>query len=76
MTSRTPFIPVREFLFLSFALAMADSIDAPQAQVTAMFLTDTAMRQVLVIPSLIKGFIWRSRPHPIPLGPDEPSQEA
>ena len=76
LTSRTPFIPAREFLFLSFALAMADTIDAPQAQVTAMFLTDTAMRQAFVIPSLIAGFIWRSRPHPIPLDPDGPSQEA
>ena len=71
LTSRTPFIPAREFLFLSLALAMADTIDAPQAQVTAMFLADTAMRQVFVIPSLIAGFFWRSRPQPLPLDPDE-----
>jgi hypothetical protein len=70
LTSRTPFIPAREFLFLSLALAMADTIDAPQAQVTAMFLADTAMRQAFVIPSLIMGFFWRSRPQPLPLDPD------
>lgn len=71
LTSRTPFIPAREFLFLSLALAMADTIDAPQAQVTAMFLADTAMRQVFVIPSLLAGFLWRSRPQSLPLEPDE-----
>jgi hypothetical protein len=71
LTSRTPFIPAREFLFLSLALAMADTIDAPQAQVTAMFLADTAMRQVFVVPSLLAGFLWRSRPQSLPLEPDE-----
>jgi len=69
LTSRTPFIPAREFLFLSLALAMADTIDAPQAQVTAMFLADTAMRQAFVIPSLIMGFVWRSQPQPLPFDP-------
>jgi hypothetical protein len=73
LVSRTPFIPAREFLFLSLALAMADTIDAPQAQVTAMFLADTAMRQVFVVPSLVAGFLWRSRPQPLPLDQNEGS---
>ena len=54
---------------------MADTIDAPQAQVTAMFLADTAMRQVFVIPSLIAGFFWRSRPQPLPLDPEDIESE-
>jgi hypothetical protein len=73
LVARTPFIPAREFLFLSLALAMADTIDAPQAQVTAMFLADTAMRQTVVVPSLLVGIFWRARPQPLPLDlPDEP----
>jgi hypothetical protein len=70
LTSRTPFIPAREFLFLSLALALADTIDAPQAQVSAMFLADTAMRQVFVVGSIIMGLSWRSRPRPLPLDPE------
>ena len=70
LTSRTPFVPAREFLFLSLALALADTIDAPQAQVSAMFLADTAMRQVFVVGSIVMGLSWRSRPHPLPLDPE------
>ena len=70
LVQRTPFIPAREFLFLSLALALADTIDAPQAQVTALFLADTAMRQMVVVPSLIAGFLWKSKPQPLPLDPE------
>ena len=70
VVQRTPFIPAREFLFLSVALALSDTVDAPQAQVTALFLADTAMRQLIVIPSLIAGFVWKSRPLAIPLDPE------
>ncbi len=66
LVQRTPFIPAREFLFLSLALALADTIDAPRDQVTALFLADTAMRQVVVVPSLIAGFFWKSKPHALP----------
>ncbi len=45
-------------------------IDAPQAQVTAMFLADTAMRQIAAVPLLIVGFLWRSRPQALPLDPE------
>lgn len=69
LVQRTPFIPAREFLFLSLALALADTIDAPQAQVTALFLADTALRQVVIVPSLITGFLWRTKPQPLPLDP-------
>lgn len=69
LVSRTPFMPARQFLFLSLALALADTIDAPQAQVTAMFLADTALRQIAVVPSLIAGLLWRSKPQPLPLDP-------
>ncbi len=71
LVQRTPFIPAREFLFLSLALALADTIDAPQAQVTALFLADTAMRQMVVVPSLIAGFLWKSKPQPLPLDPED-----
>ncbi|MDH4283206.1 MAG: hypothetical protein OEV36_11180, partial [Myxococcales bacterium] len=67
LVQRTPFIPAREFLFLSLALALADTIDAPQAQVTALFLADTALRQIVIVPSLMAGFFWRARPQPLPL---------
>jgi len=70
VVQRTPFIPAREFLFLSIALALSDTVDAPQAQVTALFLADTAMRQLIVIPSLVTGLVWKSKPLPIPLDPE------
>jgi hypothetical protein len=75
LVQRTPFIPAREFLFLSLALALADTIDAPQAQVTALFLADTAMRQLIVVPSLIAGFLWRSKPQPLPLDPGDEAED-
>lgn len=73
---RTPFIPAREFLFLSIALALSDTVDAPEAQIKALFLADTALRQLVNIPSLITGIVWRSKPLSIPLDPDAetPSQ--
>jgi hypothetical protein len=75
VVQRTPFIPAREFLFLSVALALADTVDAPQAQVTALFLADTAMRQIIIVPSLIAGFVWRTKPLTLPLDPGEHAGE-
>jgi len=75
LVQRTPFIPAREFLFLSLALALADTIDAPQAQVTALFLADTALRQIVIVPSLMAGFFWRARPQPLPLDPSSAAAE-
>ena len=77
LVARTPALPAREFLFLSLALALADTIDAPEVQVTALFLTDTALRQVVLVSSLIVGLSWRHKSHPLPLdsgndGPNEP----
>jgi hypothetical protein len=66
LVSRTPLIPAREFLFLSLALGLAGTIDAPEAQVTALFLTDTALLQVGAVGSLIAAVLWRSRPRPLP----------
>lgn len=68
LVSRTPLIPAREFLFLSLALSLAATIDAPEVQVTAMFLTDTALMQVGAVASLIVGIVWRSKPHRLPTG--------
>lgn len=76
LVMRTPFIPAREFVFLSIALALSDTIDAPEAQVKALFLADTALRQLVIIPSLITGFVWRTKPLSIPLDPEtEPASE-
>jgi hypothetical protein len=66
LVSRTPLVPAREFLFLSLALGLAGTIDAPEAQVTALFLTDTALLQVGALGSLIAAMVWRSKPHPLP----------
>ena len=71
LVARTPFLPAREFLFLSLALHLASGIDAPEAQLTAMFLTDTVLVQVIAVPSLVAGLLWRSRPHPLPLESDD-----
>ncbi len=68
LVSRTPLVPSREFLFLSLALGLAGTIDAPQAQVTALFLTDTALMQVGAVGSLIAAAVWRAKPHPLPRG--------
>jgi hypothetical protein len=76
VVQRTPFIPAREFLFLSIALALADTVNAPQAQVTALFLADTTMRQLIIIPSLIAGFVWRTKPLPLPLDPGADEESA
>ncbi|MGB5810745.1 MAG: hypothetical protein WBG86_09460 [Polyangiales bacterium] len=62
VVSRTPFIPARELLFLSIALAMVNTIDAPAASLEAMFLVDAALIQLLAIPSLILATLWRSPP--------------
>jgi hypothetical protein len=71
LVARTPFLPAREFLFLSLALALADTINAPEAQVTALFIADTALRQIVLVMSLIVGMLWRAKPQPLPLDPDE-----
>jgi len=67
LVSRTPLVPAREFLFLSLALGLAGTIDAPEAQVTALFLTDTALLQIGAVASLIAAMVWRSKPHPLPV---------
>lgn len=59
VVSRTPAIPARELVFLSIALAMVGTIHAPSAQLEAMFLVDAALIQLLAIPSLILGALWR-----------------
>ncbi len=69
LVMRTPFLPAKDFVFLSLALLLAGSIDADQAQVTALFLTATALRQIAFVPSFIAGTLWRSKPHPLPLDP-------
>lgn len=69
LVARAP-IPGREFLFLSLALSLASTIDAPEVQVTALFLTDTALLQVGAVASLIAGIVWRSKPHPLPAPPE------
>jgi glycosyltransferase involved in cell wall biosynthesis len=80
LVARAP-VPGREFVFLSLALSLASTIDAPEAQVSALFLTDTALLQVGAVGSLIAGIVWRSKPHPLPtsveaadasLAPDRP----
>jgi hypothetical protein len=70
LVARTPLVPAREFLFLSLALSLASTVDGPEAQVTALFLTDTALMQVGSVASLIAGIVWRSKPDP--LGNDGP----
>jgi len=71
LVARTPLLPAREFVFLSLALALADTIDAPEAQVTALFLADTALRQIVLVPSLIVGVLWWMKPQPLPLDPGD-----
>jgi hypothetical protein len=70
LVARTPLVPAREFLFLSLALSLAGTIDAPEVQVTAMFLTDTALMQVGSVASLIAGIVWKSEPDPLPKAPE------
>ena len=69
LVARAP-VPGREFLFLSLALSLASTIAAPEAQVTALFLTDTALLQVAAVGSLIAGIVWSSKPHPLPPVPE------
>lgn len=70
LVSRTPLVPAREFLFLSLALSLASTIDAPEAQVTALFLTDTALMQVGAVASVIAGVVWRSKPEALSNTPE------
>lgn len=76
LVARAPGLPARDLIFLSLALALGDTVDADRSAVTALFLTDTALRQMAFVPSFIAAVVWRSRPRPIPLGADEPSREA
>ncbi len=71
LIARAPFIPAREFLFLSIGLALAGTVDAPETRVKAMFLVDTALLQIALVPSLIAGALWRSKPHPLPLDSED-----
>lgn len=78
LVARAPGIPAKDFLFLSLALALGDTVDAQGTAVKALFLTDTALRQLAFVVSFVVGTVWRSRPHPIPLDRtvdelDEPS---
>lgn len=75
LVSRTPLVPAREFLFLSLALSLASTIDAPEAQVTALFLTDTALMQVGAVASVIAGVVWRSKPEPLSNTPETADPE-
>ncbi len=75
LVSRTPLVPAREFLFLSLALSLASTIDAPQVQVTALFLTDTALMQVGAVASVIAGVVWRPRPEPVSNTPENGDPE-
>ncbi|MGB5694890.1 MAG: hypothetical protein WBM46_04495 [Polyangiales bacterium] len=67
LVARAPGLPAKDFLFLSLALALGDTVDADSTKVKALFLTDTALRQIAFGVSFIAGSLWRSRPHPIPL---------
>lgn len=69
LVSRTPLIPSREFLFLTLALGLADTIEAPHAQVTATLLTDTALMQIGAVVSLLMAILWRSKPQALPENP-------
>lgn len=71
LVARTPFLPAREFVFLSLALAMAGTVDAPEAQVTALFLADTGLRQIMLVTSLLISLLWRTQPHSLPLDHEE-----
>jgi hypothetical protein len=75
LVSRTPLVPAREFLFLSLALSLASTIDAPEAQVTALFLTDTALMQVGAVASVIAGVVWRSKPEALSNAPETADPE-
>ncbi len=75
LVSRTPLVPAREFVFLSLALSLASTIDAPEAQVTALFLTDTALMQVGAVASLIAGIVWRSKPDALSKAPENGESE-
>lgn len=61
LVARTPLLPAPELLFLSIALALVGSIDAPQARLEAMFLADAALVQLLAIPSLALGTLLQRK---------------
>jgi len=73
LIARMPLLPAKELIFLSLALHLAEAIDAPEVQLTAMFLADAALRQIATVPSLIAGVLWRSKPHAVPVDPDNGS---
>ncbi|MEM8936184.1 MAG: hypothetical protein AAGC77_07235 [Pseudomonadota bacterium] len=59
LVTRAPFIPGKDLLFLSLALTLAQSIDAPEAAVTALFLFNAALSQVVSGLSYVVGLLWR-----------------
>ncbi|MEM8610006.1 MAG: hypothetical protein AAGF92_23140 [Myxococcota bacterium] len=61
LVARTPLLPAPELLFLTIALALVGTIDAPQARLEAMFLADAALVQLFAIPSLMLGLLWRRK---------------
>jgi hypothetical protein len=71
LVGRLPPFPGRPFIFLSLALHLSSTINAPEAQVTALLLTDSALRHAVLVPSFIAGALWKTRPHPLPLNSGE-----
>lgn len=75
LVGRLPPFPGRPFIFLSLALHLAGTINAPEAQVTALLLTDSALRHAVLVPSFITGVLWRTRSHPLPLNSGDDAAE-
>jgi hypothetical protein len=73
LVARAP-LPAKDLLFLSLALALGETVDADRNAVTALFLADTALRQLAFVTSFVIGAVWRTRPHPVPL--DRPDDDA
>ncbi len=47
LVSRIPFVPNRDLLFISIAIAMTGSLDLPRAEVAGLLITTGALYQVL-----------------------------
>ncbi len=78
VTSRIPFIPGRDFIFLGASLELSQTLMAPQAAVAALMTAQTVVDKLLnfVVFGLVTALAGRRLPPPDPSALEQAAEEA
>ncbi|MGF1544998.1 MAG: hypothetical protein ACFB00_10935 [Parvularculaceae bacterium] len=60
LVARAPLIPGKDLVFLSLALSLTASVNAPETALTAMFIANTALSQIAAATSFALATLWRN----------------